>query len=216
MELWHAWTGLLQQILGTLAADWGLGVGMAIILLTVAVRTALLPVTWSLAYRGAVRQAQLVHLEPHLKAIRERHAKDPRARMQEITQLYRRHGLSIADGKSMLGVCVQLPVIYGLYQALKVGTGTTAFLWIRNMGRPDTALAILAALTTAVAMAVAPQMSEQARVAVILIPAVLCFVAALHFSSGIALYWITSNLFGAVQTLALRRATRTLAVSAHR
>lgn len=208
MDLWDAWIGLLQQILQTLAADWGLGTGLAIIVLTLAVRTTLMPITWSLAYRGALRQAKLAQLEPALKVIRERYAKDPQAQMQKTLELYRQHGLAITDSKSLLGALVQMPVIYGLYQALSKGVGTTAFLWIRNLGRPDAVLAMLAALTTAVAMAVAPNVGEHMRLTIILLPAILCFVAALHFSSGVALYWITSNLFGTVQTLALRRTIR--------
>jgi hypothetical protein len=35
---------------------------------------------------------------------------------------------------------------------------------------------------------VAPHMSEQMRLIIILLPTILCFVAALHFSSGVALY----------------------------
>jgi hypothetical protein len=37
MDLWHAWIGLLQEIMQTLAVNWGLGAGLAIIVLTVAV-----------------------------------------------------------------------------------------------------------------------------------------------------------------------------------
>ena len=66
----------------------------------------------------------------------------------------------------------------------------------------------MAALSSAAAMAVAPHMSEQARFLLILLPAILCFIAALHFSSGVALYWITTNLFSAAQTLALRHSMR--------
>jgi len=208
MHLWQAWIGLLQEILQTLAVNWGLGAGLAVILLTTAVRVSLLPLTWSLAYRGAVRQAKMAKLAPALKLIRERHAHDHHEQMQKTMELYRQHGLSVADGKSLLGAFLQMPVIYGLYKTLANGVGTTAFLWIRNLGRPDRALAILAALSTAAAMAVAPHMSEQARLIIILLPAILCFVAALHFSSGVALYWITSNLFGTVQTLALRQTMR--------
>jgi YidC/Oxa1 family membrane protein insertase len=208
MNLWHAWTGLLQEMLQTLAVDWGLGAGLAIIVLTVAVRATLAPLTWSLAYRGALRQAKLAQLEPALKVIRERYAKDPQTQMQKTMELYSEHGLAIADSRSLLGAFVQMPVIYGLYQALRNGVGTTAFLWIRNLGRPDAVLAMLAALTTAAAMAATPHMAEHMRLTIILLPAILCFLAALHFSSGIALYWITSNLFGTVQTLALRQAIR--------
>jgi YidC/Oxa1 family membrane protein insertase len=208
MELWHAWTGLLQQMLQTLATDWGLGVGLAIIVLTLAMRTALVPLAWSLALRAATRQAKLAKLQPYLQAIREQHATDRQAQMQKTLDLYHQHGLSMADGKSLLGAIVQMPLVCGLYQTLRDGVGTAAFVWVRNLGRPDAILALLAAVTTAAAMAVAPQMSEQMRLVIILLPAVFCLLAALHFSSGIALYWITSNVFGTVQTLALRRAMK--------
>ena len=208
MEPWHAWIGLLRELLETLAVSWGLGTGLAIILLTLAVRTALAPLTWSLAYRAAVRQSKLARLAPELAAIRARYPDNPREQMRRTLELYRRNGLTPADGKSLAGGLVQMPVIFGLYRALQSGMGTAAFLWVRNLARPDLLLAILAALTTAAAMAVSPHVSGDMRLVILLLPAILCFVAALHFSSGIALYWITSNVLGAAQTLALRRVLR--------
>jgi YidC/Oxa1 family membrane protein insertase len=208
MDPWHAWLGLLRELLETLAVSWGLGTGVAIILLTLAVRTALAPLTWSLAYRGAVRQAKLARLAPELEAIRARYAGDAREQMRQTFELYRRHGLTRADGKSLAGALVQMPVIYGLYRTLQSGMGAAAFLWIRNLARPDLLLALLAAVTTAAAMAVSPHLSDQMRLMLLLVPAILCFIAALHLSSGMALYWVTSNLFGAAQTIALRRVLR--------
>lgn len=208
MHLWQAWIGLLQEVLQMLAVNWGLGTGLAIIILTAAVRLLLLPLTWTLAHRAAWRQAKMAKLAPELKLIRERYADDAHTQMRKTMELHRQHGLSIADGKGLLGAILQMPVIYGLYRALSNGVGTGAFLWIRNLGRPDTIMAIVAALSTAAAMVVAPHLSEQTRLVIVLLPAILCFFAALHFSSGMALYWITSNLFGAIQTLALRQMMR--------
>src|SRR5882757_2565363 len=205
MELWHAWTGLLQQMLQTLATDWGLGAGLAVVVLTLAMRTALLPLTWSLALRAAARQQKLAMLAPQLQALKEQYATDRPAQMRKTLELYQQHGLTMADGKSLLGAIVQMPMILGLYQTLRNGVGPAVFLWVRNLGRPDAILAILAAVTTAAAMAVAPQMPEQMRLLLILLPAVFCLLAALHLSSGIALYLITTNTFGAAQTIALRR-----------
>jgi YidC/Oxa1 family membrane protein insertase len=208
MELWHAWTGLLQQILQMLATDWGLGAGLAIVILTLAMRTALLPITWSIALRAATRQAKLAALETHLKALREKYATDRQLQMQKTLELYQQHGLGMVDGKSLLGALVQMPLVLGLYQTLRNGVGATAFMWIRNLGRPDAILAILAAVTMAVAMAVAPNMPEQLRLLLIMLPAVSCLLVALHLSSGIALYLIATNAFGAAQTIALRRVVK--------
>jgi YidC/Oxa1 family membrane protein insertase len=205
MGLWNAWPDFLQSILHTLAISWGLGTGLAIIILAVGVRATLTPLTWSLAYRSAVRQSKLASLEPALKALRARYAHDPHTQMQKTLELYRQHGLKMADGKSLFGALVQIPVIYGLYRVLSQGVGANGFLWVRNLARPDALLAMLAALTTAAMMAVAPHSSEQLRLVLILLPAIVRFLAALHVSSGIALYWITSNLIGTAQTLALRQ-----------
>jgi YidC/Oxa1 family membrane protein insertase len=143
-----------------------------------------------------------------LKALREKYATNRQLQMQKTLELYQQHGIRVTDGKSLLGACMQMPLVLGLYQTLRNGVGTTAFLWIRNLARPDVILAILAAVTTAVAMAVAPNMPEHMRWLLILLPAVFCLLTALHLSSGIALYWITTNTFGAAHTIALRRVVK--------
>jgi YidC/Oxa1 family membrane protein insertase len=150
---------------------------------------------------GAQRQAKLA-------VLRERYAKDPQQQIERTMELYRKHGIGLADAKSMVGAFLQMPVISGLYQTLRSGLESSAFLWVRNLSRPDVFLAILAAAATALTMAVAPNMSESMRVTLILLPALFCLLGALHFSSGISLYWITSNLFGAVQTVAVGRVMR--------
>jgi hypothetical protein len=55
MELAHAWPGLLRQILQMLATNWGLGARLAIVMLTLAMRAALLPITWPIALRAAAK-----------------------------------------------------------------------------------------------------------------------------------------------------------------
>ena len=187
--------------------DLGFGPGLAIIVLTLALRSALLPLTWGLAYRAAVRQDKLAHLEGQLAVIRQRYENDPREQFARTQELYRRHGIRMVDLMSLLGAGVQLPVMWGLYRVFRDKLAG-AFLWVRDLGRPDTLLAVLAALTTAVAMAVVPHAQGELRAALLLLPALLCFMAAVHLSAGLALYWTTSNLFGAVQTLALQGALR--------
>jgi hypothetical protein len=71
MELWHAWTGLLQQILQMLATDCGLGAGLAIVILTLAMRTVLLPITWAvLDYDEHVRRCTDNRIAPSRQKVR--------------------------------------------------------------------------------------------------------------------------------------------------
>jgi hypothetical protein len=58
--------------------------------------------------------------------------------------------------------------------------------------QPDVALALIAGLATALMMAVNPDMPEQLRIVMIVIPSILAIVAALHFSSALAIYWAKS------------------------
>jgi len=77
-----------------------------------------------------------------------------------------------------------------------------------RIARPDALMALIAALATALGVMLAPHAPQSIHSLMILLPAFLCFLAALHFSAGLALYWATSNLFSAAQTVALRRVLR--------
>jgi membrane protein insertase Oxa1/YidC/SpoIIIJ len=52
-------------------------------------------------------------------------------------------------------------------------------------------------------MAANPDLPEQMRVLLILIPSILAAIAALKFCSALAAYWTVSNCYSAVQTGAL-------------
>jgi membrane protein insertase Oxa1/YidC/SpoIIIJ len=64
------------------------------------------------------------------------------------------------------------------------------------------------AIMTAAMMSVSPDMPEQLRILMIVLPTVIAVVAALQFSSALAIYWATSNTFSALQTLALPAVVR--------
>lgn len=64
MVLWHYWLAVIQHVLALGAYDMHLGMGLAIILFTLAVRFALLPITWRAMYQGDIRRRKLKGLEP--------------------------------------------------------------------------------------------------------------------------------------------------------
>ena len=72
------------------------------------------------------------------------------------------------------------------------------------MAKPDVLLALLAGLTTSLLMFAAPDLPEHLRLMMLIVPAVLMMIAALQFSSAVALYWAMSNVLSAVQTVAVR------------
>ncbi len=86
--------------------------GLSIIVLTIAITVALLPLTLRQLKSMKARLA----LQPELAEIRRRHAQDPKAQHEATQELYKQHGISSAS--SYLPLLIQLPIFIGLYSAL--------------------------------------------------------------------------------------------------
>jgi YidC/Oxa1 family membrane protein insertase len=208
MDIRAVWLDSIRAIVTTLAGDAGLGLGLAIVVATLLLRTVLLPLAWPTAYRACIRQKKLVQLQPELRALQDQFRDRPDVYLRKLTELYKTHQIAMVDARSPLGALAQLPLFLGMFQALRsVGDGVR-FLWIPNLSRPDVALAVVAGLTTALTMAVNPDLPEHMRIFMIVLPSLIAMVAALQFSSALALYWATSNTFSAIQTLALHAIVR--------
>jgi len=205
MNIWTLWLDTLGNALAFLSTDLALGAGVAVIGLTLLIRTVLLPITWSLAYRASIRQRQLAQLRPELERLKTVYKESPELLMQHTLALYRQRGLSFVDSRSLIGALVQMPLLLGMFQALRDGAGLASrFLWVTNLARPDVLLAVIAGLTTALLMNANPDLPENMRALLVIVPAVITTVAALQFASALALYFATTNCFSAAQTMGLR------------
>jgi YidC/Oxa1 family membrane protein insertase len=204
MDMWSSWVDLIWASVQYLSADVGLGAGLSIIAMTVLLRVVILPLTWQITYRGQIRQRKLALLQPELLQLKERYTHDPQQYAAAMIEAYRRRGLTLIDGRSLLGAFVQMPIVLGMFSALRHGLTQGRFLWVANLAKPDLVLALLAGFTTGLLMFAAPDLPDHLRLMMLIVPAVLMVLAALQFSSGIALYWATSNVLSAAQTVAVR------------
>jgi YidC/Oxa1 family membrane protein insertase len=103
----------------------GLATAAAIVLFTIAVRLALLPLSYY-AIRGQAAQARLA---PQVMALRQRHARQPDRLQRELGELYRREGTGMFAG--YLPLLLQLPFFSVMYRLFRSGT---------MGGRPNTLL----------------------------------------------------------------------------
>jgi len=120
-------TGFLTPVLGGVAAV------AAIILLTVAVRAVLVPLSFR-AMRGQAVQARLA---PQLQALRTRYAKQPERLQREMTALYKREGTSLFAGITPL--LLQWPllsVVYILFRSPQVAGKPNVLLSHDLLGVP--------------------------------------------------------------------------------
>ncbi|CAI8616559.1 unnamed protein product [Vicia faba] len=108
--------------------------GFAIILLTVIVKAATLPLTKQQVESALAMQ----NLQPKIKAIQERYAGNQERIQLETSRLYTQAGVNPLAG--CLPTLATIPVWIGLYQALSnvanEGLLTEGFLWIPSLGGP--------------------------------------------------------------------------------
>jgi YidC/Oxa1 family membrane protein insertase len=203
MELWTQWLNAIHGLLIFLSSGVGLGTGFGIVALTLLLRTVILPISWPIAYRGSIRQKKMLRLQPELARLKLDHGAEPRIYAERLLKLYQDNGMTMMDWRSVLGSLMQMPLFLGMYQTLRAGVNGARFLWVETLARPDPVFAVLAALTTMLMMASNPDLPEQMRLILILVPSILAAIAALKFCSALAVYWTVSNCYSAIQTSAL-------------
>ena len=146
MLFWSPFLDLLRAILFALAHVCGGSLGGGIVVLSLIVRLALLPLTYRLALRAHEYHTALRRLKPRLDALQRRHATEPLRLAQETRALYAQNGIGMAPKGTLLGAMVQMPVGAGLYQTIgSIATRAARFLWVHDLSRPDALVASLAA-----------------------------------------------------------------------
>jgi YidC/Oxa1 family membrane protein insertase len=108
--------------------------GVAILLLTVAVKLALFP----LANRSFASMSKMKKLQPEIEAIKKRFPDDPAKQQQETMTLYQREKVNPVAG--CLPVIIQIPIWYALYKVLYVTIEmrhAPFFGWIKDLSAPD-------------------------------------------------------------------------------
>ncbi|MGZ3417797.1 MAG: membrane protein insertase YidC [Polyangiales bacterium] len=178
--------------------------GIAIILLTVTVRLALLPLTLpqiksSLAMR---------RLKPEIDALNAKFEHDPQAKMLATSQLYKKYGVNPLAG--CLPAVLQMPVWFALYTALQTAMELyheKFFLW-HDLSAPDPRFILPAVLgaTMFIQQKVTPMQMDPAQQKVFLyfMPAMFT-VFMLFLPAGLGVYMLTNSILGITQTLAVER-----------
>lgn len=190
-------------MLDTFAKWFGGEYGFAILLLTIIVRTLILPLTLKQYRSSKAMQA----LQPELAKIKEKHKDNPQKQQEETMKLFQQHQVNPLAG--CLPLIVQMPIFIALYNSIywnplirehsflgiKMGVPVNEQAWFAYL------LPVLAALTTFVQskMMASQQKTMPMMQGIMLIFPVLIFVMALSFPAALPLYWIFSNLYTIVQ-----------------
>jgi YidC/Oxa1 family membrane protein insertase len=192
--------------------------GLAIIALTLIVNAAMIPLTLKQTRASKAMQ----ELQPKLAELKKKYAKDKEKLAREQMNLYKESGVSPAG--CLLPLLIQMPIWIALFQSIMrvlavipenlAGLSnylyswpmvyTTLplnnhFLWL-NLATGDIFLALLVGASMWVqqkmvqAPTVDPSQKTQSSLMLWIMPIMFAWLT-LSFPSGLALFWVTSNLF---------------------
>jgi YidC/Oxa1 family membrane protein insertase len=218
----NVWELIIQQpltnVLIVVAHAFGDNFGVAIILLTLLVNCAMLPLTLS-QIRSSKRMQDL---QPKLAEIQKKYGKDKQKLAQEQMKIYKESGIKPAG--CLLPMIIQMPVWFALYQSIMLALAATPegllnlarFLYPwqvvysalplnpyflgMNLAQPNFILAILvgAAMWVQQKMSATPtddpRSAASSQMMTWMMPLLFAFLA-LSFPSGLALYWVASSIF---------------------
>jgi YidC/Oxa1 family membrane protein insertase len=203
-------TSLLEWLHGTGGLTWA----WSIVVLTVIVRTLLLPLT----IRQIHSMQRLQAHAPEMKAIQERHKGDRPKQQEELMKFYKENKINPAA--SCLPILFQIPVFIALFFVLRdfekevypqyPGSELGWLSVVPDITDPATAhwsgfllLAVYAVSQTASTLLMPTTMDKTQRYILLALPIVFLFFVA-NFPAGLVLYWVTTNLWTVGQGVVTR------------
>jgi len=198
--------------------------GLTIIIFTIVIRLLMFPLTWKQLQASKAMTA----LQPKMQELQRRYAKDRQKLTQETQKLYKEHGVNplgcavptliqfpiwIGLYRSILQAMAATPkdlldLSQHLYGGLSVVQESiplaSNFLWL-NLAQPDHTfvLPILVGISTWVQQKMAtmpsadPKQQATNQMMMTMMPLMFAFFT-LQFASGLAIYWVVSNIFSMV------------------
>ncbi|MEZ5404303.1 MAG: membrane protein insertase YidC [Bryobacteraceae bacterium] len=185
---------------------WMHNYGWTIVVITIIINFLLLP----LKITSLKSMKKMSALQPAMKAINDKYKgmsiKDPRKQDQqaEVMALYKKHGVNPVGG--CVPMAIQVPFFIAFYTVLSVAIELRGahWLWVNDLSRPeDLPIRILPVVMVASQflmqkMTPAATADPAQQRIMYLMPA---FMGIMFYgvSSGLVLYWVTSNLVGIAQ-----------------
>ncbi|PYR53478.1 MAG: hypothetical protein DMF91_28260 [Acidobacteria bacterium] len=176
--------------------------GWSIIFLTIIINAIMFP----LRHKSVVSMRKMQEIQPQVKAIQDRYAKlkatDPAKQKmnQELMALYKERGVNPASG--CVPMLLTMPVLFAFYSLLSTAIelrGAPFIGWIHDLSLHDPLYItpVLMGLSQLWQQRITPAAGADPaqRTTMMLMPVVFTFMF-LWAPSGVALYWLISNLWG--------------------
>lgn len=179
--------------------------GWAIVILTIAIRIVLFPLT----FKGMVSMSKLKDLAPKLTELREKYKGDPQKLNIHMMDLYKKHGANPMGG--CLPLLLQIPVFFAIYRVLLNAIelkGAEWIFWINDLSLMDPyyVLPILMGATMYLQQRITPSNFTDPIQEKIFryLPIVFTFFFV-AFPAGLTLYWFVNNVLSIIQQMVVNK-----------
>jgi YidC/Oxa1 family membrane protein insertase len=189
--------------------------GWAIILLTIALNVVLFP----LRLKQQVSMLKMQKIQPQMRRLQDQYKKlkatDPRRPQvqADMMNLYKEHGVNPMGG--CLPLVLQMPLLFGFYSALSYSIELRRapwLLWVKDLSQPDyiihniPILAILMAISMFIQQRLTPTTNvDPAQAKMMMVMPLMFTFMFWSQSSGLVLYWLTSNVIGIIQQIFINK-----------
>jgi len=171
--------------------------GVSIIIVTILIKIALLPLT----LKQDKSMKEMKKLQPELEKIKEKYANDKQMLNIKTMELYKEHKVNPLGG--CLPLLLQLPILFALFGVLRNGIipKDSSFLWLK-LSVPDP-FYVLPVLNGAVSFFQQKLMGSadsnpQMKNMMYIFP-IMMIMFSVKMPSGLQLYWLTSSILAVVQ-----------------
>ena len=190
--------------------------GVAIIILTLVIKA----VFWPLTAKSYASMEKMKQLQPMMLSIREKY-KDNREQMnKEVMALYKTYGVNPASG--CVPILIQLPVFFGLYQALLTSIALrhasfitylpgTDIIWLADLSAKDPLYItpLVMGVTMFLQQRMSPPPADPMQQKIMLFLPLIFTVLFLNFPAGLVLYWLVNNVLSILQQWLMMRKLKT-------
>ena len=171
--------------------------GVSIIVVTILIKIALLPLT----LKQDKSMKEMKKIQPELEKIKKEYAHDKQMLNIKTMELYKEHKVNPLGG--CLPLLLQLPILFALFGVLRNGIipKDSSFLWLK-LSVPDP-FYVLPVLNGAVSFFQQKLMGSadsnpQMKNMMYIFP-IMMIMFSVKMPSGLQLYWLTSSILAVVQ-----------------
>ena len=192
--------------------------GVAIILLTIVIKA----VFWPLTAKSYASMEKMKKLQPMMTAIREKYKDNKELMNKEVMALYKTYGVNPASG--CVPILIQLPVFFGLYQALLTSIELrhapfimylpfTDKLWLADLSAKDPyyITPVIMGLTMFLQQRMSPPATDPTQQKIMMVLPLILTVLFLGFPSGLVIYWLVNNILSIFQQWLMMRKNKAAA-----